>query len=259
MNLLRNFSRGGRLLLALAVGGGVFAIASAVHADIPDSGVIHGCYQKNVGNLRVIDTSHGESCRPSEQMLSWTQIGPAGASGATGATGVAGATGATGATGVNGATGAAGATGATGVIGATGATGATGPSGASALTGRITGIPAVAADAGGAFWGAPSGVSPAVGSDAAAATVSPNAPFMAQDFYVNKTGGALEGGDFIDVFFVVGGVSHLACIITSTSCTGPASPITVPAGSTISIEMEVLTDLAPVPGFDLLFGWRATS
>ena len=48
MRRLRSLSRGGRLLRALLVGGAVFGIANAVQADLPDDGVIHGCY----GNLQ---------------------------------------------------------------------------------------------------------------------------------------------------------------------------------------------------------------
>jgi hypothetical protein len=36
MNRLKGLSRGGRLLVALAVGGAVFGIAAVVQADIPD-------------------------------------------------------------------------------------------------------------------------------------------------------------------------------------------------------------------------------
>ena len=64
------------LLAGAAVGvvGGGAALAA-----IPDSsGVINGCYQKNVGNLRVIDSSAGDSCRPSEIAISWSQTGPQG-------------------------------------------------------------------------------------------------------------------------------------------------------------------------------------
>ena len=47
MHRLRDLSRGGRVLVALVVGGAVFGIATAVQASIPDaSGVIHGCYFK---------------------------------------------------------------------------------------------------------------------------------------------------------------------------------------------------------------------
>lgn len=47
-------------------------------ATIPDSnGVLHGCYQKSSGNLRIIDTSVA-NCRPSETAISWNATGPAG-------------------------------------------------------------------------------------------------------------------------------------------------------------------------------------
>jgi hypothetical protein len=51
-------------------------------ADIPDGGVIHGCYKATGGSLRVIDTSTAETCNPSEKPLSWNQTGPTGAAGA---------------------------------------------------------------------------------------------------------------------------------------------------------------------------------
>jgi hypothetical protein len=97
MGRLRGVSRGSRLLLALAVGGAVFGIATAVQADIPDSGVIHGCYGKAgtpyKGNLRVRDFDQGEQCRSYENPLDWNQTGPTGPTGATGPTGPTGATG----------------------------------------------------------------------------------------------------------------------------------------------------------------------
>ena len=93
MHRLGGLRRGSRLLLAIAVGGALFGIASAVQASIPDSGgVIHGCYQKNGGTLRVIDSS-ADSCRSSEVSLNWNQTGPKGATGARGATGATGPTG----------------------------------------------------------------------------------------------------------------------------------------------------------------------
>jgi Collagen triple helix repeat (20 copies) len=121
MHWIRRLSRGGRLLLALAVGGAVFGIATAVQADIPDAGVIHGCYGKpgtpQKGNLRVIDASKGEQCRYYENPLNWNQTGP------TGPTGLTGPTGPTGPTGARGPTGPKGATGPTGPKGPTGASG----------------------------------------------------------------------------------------------------------------------------------------
>jgi hypothetical protein len=81
-------------LLALVVGGAVFGIATAVQADIPDAGVIHGCYGKpgtpQKGQLRVRDASRGEQCRFYENQLDWSQTGPSGVTGPTGPTGPAG-------------------------------------------------------------------------------------------------------------------------------------------------------------------------
>jgi hypothetical protein len=81
----------------------VFAIASAVQADIPESGVIHSCYSKTTLALHVIDSNLGQHCNPvTELALNWNQTGPTGATGATGAIRATGATGAAGATGATG-------------------------------------------------------------------------------------------------------------------------------------------------------------
>ncbi len=125
MHRIRGLSRGGRLVLAVAVGGAVFGIASAVQASIPDaSGVIHGCYNTQLahgsptGALRVIDTSKPNgNCASWEAPLNWN------AKGVTGATGPTGAPGPTGPTGPKGATGSRGPTGPTGPKGPTGAAG----------------------------------------------------------------------------------------------------------------------------------------
>jgi hypothetical protein len=135
---LGRLSRGGRLLVGLAVAGAVFGIATAVQAAIPDaSGVIHGCYQKNAGNLRVIDPKT-DSCHSSEIGLNWNQAGPTGArgpSGARGPTGARGPSGARGPTGPKGTTGDKGPTGAKGTTGVRGPTGTKGPTGAKGPTG----------------------------------------------------------------------------------------------------------------------------
>jgi hypothetical protein len=116
-------------LVSARGGSGAFLAGGAVAlAAIPDSsGVIHGCYQKNVGNLRVIDT--GDDCRPSEIAISWNETGPVGPVGPQGPKGDPGPKGDTGATGATGATGPKGDTGATGPKGDTGATGPQGPAG----------------------------------------------------------------------------------------------------------------------------------
>lgn len=115
----------------------VLAVAAGVaYAAIPDSGgVIHGCYNRSNGQLRVIDPGAGENCKTPESVLDWNQTGPAGATGPAGPAGPAGPIGPAGATGATGATGPAGPAGPAGPTGATGATGATGPAGPAGATG----------------------------------------------------------------------------------------------------------------------------
>ena len=118
-----------RWFLVGAVVGSVL-VGGVAFAAIPGSnGVINGCYQKNVGNLRVIDPSVGDSCRPSEIPISWSQTGPAGPQGPKGDTGATGPQGPKGDTGATGPQGLAGPQGPKGDTGATGAQGPAGPQG----------------------------------------------------------------------------------------------------------------------------------
>jgi hypothetical protein len=130
--------RGRSFVLGL-VAGAFLAGGVAAYAAIPDSGgVIHGCYQKNVGNLRVIDSGAGGKCRPPEIAIQWSRTGPAGPvgpQGPKGDTGPAGPTGPVGPAGPQGLKGDTGATGATGPAGPKGDTGATGPAGPKGDTG----------------------------------------------------------------------------------------------------------------------------
>ena len=77
----------------------LLAVAGVAYATIPDSGgVIHGCYSKSGGSLRVIDASV-TNCSKSETALDWNvqgQQGPQGPQGATGPQGPAGPQGAAG-------------------------------------------------------------------------------------------------------------------------------------------------------------------
>jgi hypothetical protein len=84
-----------RDLLCAAAG----AVAASVLAGgiawaaIPEAGgVINGCYQKNEGQLRVIDPT-ATACLSSEVPISWSAKGIEGAKGATGAPGQPGANG----------------------------------------------------------------------------------------------------------------------------------------------------------------------
>jgi hypothetical protein len=70
----------GPLVLGAAA---LLAVAAVAGAAIPDSddGEIHGCFQKNQGQLRVIDAQAGQACRPSEESLVWNQEGVQGETG----------------------------------------------------------------------------------------------------------------------------------------------------------------------------------
>lgn len=58
------------------------AVWGTALAAIPDAGgVIHGCYLKVDGGLRVIDTEAGQTCRSAETELAWNQTGPQGPQG----------------------------------------------------------------------------------------------------------------------------------------------------------------------------------
>jgi hypothetical protein len=82
----------------------VVAAVGVAYASIPDSnGVIHGCYQKNNGQLRVIDPAVS-SCNDSETALQWSQTGPQGPQGPTGPQGPEGPQGPAGPEGPSGST-----------------------------------------------------------------------------------------------------------------------------------------------------------
>ena len=67
-------------MAALVLG---FGIAQAA---VPNSSsVIHACYNKPTGRLRVVDSS--ASCRSAERPLTWNQNGPSGPPGPPGSTG----------------------------------------------------------------------------------------------------------------------------------------------------------------------------
>ena len=88
MEKLINIAKKAKWGIATAVFG---LTAGYAFASIPDgSGVIHACYQKNTGTVRIIDSAT-TSCNSSlENPISWSQTGPTGATGATGPQGPAG-------------------------------------------------------------------------------------------------------------------------------------------------------------------------
>lgn len=121
MGTLLSFrGRAVQLALAFLLGAGLLGAATGVYASIPDGGgVVHGCYQKITGALRVIDPGKGQKCSGTELGLTWSQAGPPGVTGQQGPTGQRGPTGDNGQQGLSGMTGA---------TGPSGAEGATGPS-----------------------------------------------------------------------------------------------------------------------------------
>jgi hypothetical protein len=50
----------------------LIAGGAGLYATIPgNDGQMHGCYQANNGQLRVIDADAGQTCRPSELGIEW--------------------------------------------------------------------------------------------------------------------------------------------------------------------------------------------
>jgi hypothetical protein len=129
-----------RLWLGLAVCTAVALGTGVAFGSIPDSaGVIHACYNKTNGKIRVSDATNpklGACLASSETALDWNKQGPEGPIGATGPAGAKGDTGAQGPKGDTGATGAAGPKGDTGAQGPVGATGSQGPKGDPGADGR---------------------------------------------------------------------------------------------------------------------------
>lgn len=82
------------VIAGLATAAAVAVAAGIALASIPDAaGVIHGCYGKPFGILRVIDTAKGQSCTKWETPLDWNQQGPQGPQGVAGPQGPQGAPG----------------------------------------------------------------------------------------------------------------------------------------------------------------------
>jgi Collagen triple helix repeat (20 copies) len=80
----------------------VAGVITLTRGSIPDaSGVIHGCFKKSDGTIRVIDNSV-TSCGSNETSIAWNMSGPIGPQGPVGPQGPAGPVGPTGAIGPQG-------------------------------------------------------------------------------------------------------------------------------------------------------------
>jgi len=88
----KGWSYRSRLVAAGLVLGGVVS-GGLLFATIPDqAGVLHGCYSKSGGAVRVIDNSV-TGCKASETSISWNVAGPKGDEGTPGLPGAPGAPG----------------------------------------------------------------------------------------------------------------------------------------------------------------------
>jgi hypothetical protein len=97
-----------RITIAIAAAALGMSTAGAIaYASVPDSdGIIHGCYNKLIGTLRVQDASSSNPllrrCNASETAIMWNQAGPQGPAGPAGAQGPQGEPGRDGADGATG-------------------------------------------------------------------------------------------------------------------------------------------------------------
>ncbi|HTA11846.1 MAG TPA: hypothetical protein VK765_00395 [Solirubrobacteraceae bacterium] len=102
--------------LALSTIALVAALGGGAWAAIPGpEGIIHGCYNRHSGTVRVIDTATRQRCRRRESELDWDETGPPGPRGGGGKTGPQGKQGKQGVPGKNGNSATNGAPGAPGV------------------------------------------------------------------------------------------------------------------------------------------------
>lgn len=128
------------------------------------------------------------------------------------------------------------------------------------LSGRINGL----ATASGTSYGAASGISNASGTESTVYTLSPAEDLVARDLSVKLT--AAPGHDAARQFFLRVNGSHsdasfreLYCVVYDLSTTCSASgPLSVPAGSTLSLEVYSFTYGSYPAATDALFAFRLT-
>src|SRR4051794_17292621 len=77
MSLRRSAVVGIGVLGALTTATGI-ATAGGAFDGTDGAGTISSCYAVGQGNLRVIDSHSGESCRPNERHLTWSKNGATG-------------------------------------------------------------------------------------------------------------------------------------------------------------------------------------
>lgn len=121
LNSLSRLNRSNQRIFVLT-GTVVLVLGIIAFASIPDSsGIIHGCYKKSGGTLRVIDDAVTQCDSRAEIPIQWNQTGPQGPQGPAGPQGPIGPQGPTGPEGPAGPTGPQGDTGPQGPAGSGGA------------------------------------------------------------------------------------------------------------------------------------------
>ena len=124
--MLRPRTRWGLFGLIGATTAVVLVAGTVAVADIPDDGVVHACYDKESGRLRVVDN---KGCHDDERKITWSQRGPEGRGGERGPAGEKGERGPAGEDGERGAVGPPGPVGPQGEPGPAGPAGADGEAG----------------------------------------------------------------------------------------------------------------------------------
>ncbi len=214
----------GHKRLVVGTVGALVAVSAGAMAGVafltPTGGVIDACVDQ-YGNVRIIPSS--ESCKRSENHISWNQVGPQGPPGDPGSPGAPGATGPQGLPGEDGALGATGPAGPAGLPGAPGTAGATGPAGADGAIGPT----GPAGEPGAAGATGPAGANGAPGAPGATGPVGPTGP----------AGAGLDGQDSQTAF-------GTAALIVSPSNTafqvipGLSQTVDVPADAVVIISTD---------------------
>jgi hypothetical protein len=91
-------------------------------------------------------------------------------------------------------------------------------------------------------------------------TLSPATAITLSNLDVAETGGAVSPEGEILVAIAVNNTAPIRCTILGgqSTCTSGGTTI-VPAGSQLSIIIDTIAGPTGIPGFDLLFGFEATS
>ncbi len=239
-----SLSRGGPLFIGLAAVAATLAIGGVAAATIPSSsGTFTACVAKARGTIRLIDPTLGAKsrrgrCVKGEQKIAWNRRAPAGSAGVTGPQGTPGA------------------------AGASGVVGAAGSAAVSGFSGQAIAISSTGAGLFKLVYGAPEGISTSNATESVVQTLSPNAPTKISNLTVLQTAAPLPPNDQITVSVDINGSAALACVMVhgDTTCNSGSKSASVPAGSLLSIGIDPDASFgATIPGFNLLFGFEATS